>query len=481
MALVCLIISAIFVYFFSYSTSPWVLRYFGGDSAQFQTIGKAWVSGKIPYRDMFDHKGPVIFFIDMLGYRITGDAVGIMIIQIVFLSVSCWFLYRIIRQAAGDRRHTIIPLLLILIVLERVYGGGNYTEEYCLPFICMSLYFQANYFTMLDNDRTADRRHHPLWALIYGLSFGVCAMSKLTNGVSICTGVLIIFLVLAADGQWGNILKNVLGFLAGLAVAVVPFAVYFAANGSFFEFIYATFLYNFEYQQHMSSWLFSGTTPHVYFLRFLIWGFPFYTIFVTAFLAGRGKRKLIASYCVLTGLLEAYLYLSGALYSQYYLIAVPQMALLFHELLLLKTGQRTRNVIKALLICGICAFCCLRAVPLLRIHDRYRQRSEVYETLLDEIPEDERDSFVAWGNNELKEVYLLYDRMPCYKYYAIQPWHAGFSERIKEDIYNTFQSGDARWILADTKSTGMIRDILDTDYEKVDSAGDYALYRRRRE
>ena len=50
-----------YVYVFSFSTSWPYPYYFGGDSVQFLTMGKAWYLGKLPYVDMFDHKGPFIF------------------------------------------------------------------------------------------------------------------------------------------------------------------------------------------------------------------------------------------------------------------------------------------------------------------------------------------------------------------------------------------------------------------------------------
>ena len=41
-------IGAAFVLNFSYSTSPLTPFYWGGDTAQFLTIGKEWCNGKIP-------------------------------------------------------------------------------------------------------------------------------------------------------------------------------------------------------------------------------------------------------------------------------------------------------------------------------------------------------------------------------------------------------------------------------------------------
>lgn len=43
--LVLSILGILFVFFFSYSTSPLYPDYYGGDSAQFLTIGKEWMLG----------------------------------------------------------------------------------------------------------------------------------------------------------------------------------------------------------------------------------------------------------------------------------------------------------------------------------------------------------------------------------------------------------------------------------------------------
>lgn len=66
LGLIC-VLSGIFVYFWSGSTSPVISNFYGDDSAMFQIIGKAWCDGKIPYVDTFDHKGPFIFLINALG------------------------------------------------------------------------------------------------------------------------------------------------------------------------------------------------------------------------------------------------------------------------------------------------------------------------------------------------------------------------------------------------------------------------------
>ena len=73
-----------FLLVFSVTTSPLTPGFYGNDSAVFQLLGRAWKDGHLIYRDLFDHKGPVIFFIDMLGELLLPDRTGIFLIQILF-------------------------------------------------------------------------------------------------------------------------------------------------------------------------------------------------------------------------------------------------------------------------------------------------------------------------------------------------------------------------------------------------------------
>ena len=47
--------------------SPLFPLYNSSDSAIFMLIGKGITDGKIPYRDLFDHKGPFLFCIEPPG------------------------------------------------------------------------------------------------------------------------------------------------------------------------------------------------------------------------------------------------------------------------------------------------------------------------------------------------------------------------------------------------------------------------------
>ena len=60
-----LLTATLFLLIFSWSTSP-LYQTYGGDSPFFQIIGLGITQGKVPYVDLFDHKGPVPFFMNAL-------------------------------------------------------------------------------------------------------------------------------------------------------------------------------------------------------------------------------------------------------------------------------------------------------------------------------------------------------------------------------------------------------------------------------
>ena len=115
--LAVLALAAVFVVRFSYSTSFLYPGYCGFDSAIFQTIGKYWTQGFTPYTQLFDHKGPLIFFVDAVGYWLHGRA-GILVVQTLSLAAAIWGLYRLGRTALS-RPWALGAAALALVYLAR--------------------------------------------------------------------------------------------------------------------------------------------------------------------------------------------------------------------------------------------------------------------------------------------------------------------------------------------------------------------------
>ena len=80
--IICFAIS--FLFAITLALSPFNNLSPGTDSSVFLYIGREMLHGSVPYRDLFDHKGVVLYFIEYLGYLIGfGNKIGVWIIELL--------------------------------------------------------------------------------------------------------------------------------------------------------------------------------------------------------------------------------------------------------------------------------------------------------------------------------------------------------------------------------------------------------------
>ena len=82
-----LLIAPAFLLIFSRATSPVGYNEYGADSAFFITMGKAMLQGYIPYKEIFDLKGPFLWFLQIMGQMINPDKVGMFVLQTIFFEI----------------------------------------------------------------------------------------------------------------------------------------------------------------------------------------------------------------------------------------------------------------------------------------------------------------------------------------------------------------------------------------------------------
>ena len=102
------------------------------DSGVFLYIGWRILNGELPYLHVWDHKPPVIYYLDALGLSFTPDSTwGVWWIQVVLLFAAAALLYALVKRLFG-----LFPAILIsffwLFTLTYMLDGGNITEEYPL-------------------------------------------------------------------------------------------------------------------------------------------------------------------------------------------------------------------------------------------------------------------------------------------------------------------------------------------------------------
>ena len=234
-----LIISLIVNLVFCFHASPLWHGYMG-DQAMFSIIGDNWAHGLLPYVDTWDSKGPIIFFVNMLGHLLAPGEYGIFILQVLNLAGALLISHAYMRRWCSLRLELLGQMLFVLGYVV-VSSGGNQVGD--------STQLLGIWAVMAGYDWTRKMEHgsfaHP-WgsAMVYGMFTAACLLSRLTDCLVVLSFAGIVALTLIHHRMWRNLWDNILGFAMGFAMVFVPFAAYFEWHGAFGEMWYAMFTYN---------------------------------------------------------------------------------------------------------------------------------------------------------------------------------------------------------------------------------------------
>lgn len=470
-----LIIAFTFEAFFSSSTS-WlydkpVSVY---DSSIFQIIGKYWASGEaLPYRDLWDSKGPIIFALNAVGYLLTGAKTGVFVIQVLFLTLSLLLSFRFFRCSYSDKESLLLVLLLLMSLSVMVYEG-NVISEYALPLLLLS-YFLIYHWLCCPKGTT-----HPWgYALVYGLTFGWCLMSRLTDFVGLGGAILAVFILLINRKQWYDIAKGILSFVIGTLFIVLPFQIYFSAHNLGYEFWYGTLLYNLGYAGNSQTG-FNSIAALVIFLKNYL---PLVLMSLLAIvLVAKAKTRLHGFVWLLSTALSLLWFLRSRMSDVYAPVTLPYICVFFIELHNLQLKLYTRRIIVsfvALFYFLGCANAFYR-----HVYVRFKEPNIAWmeeQKLIDKIPNADRNKFCAFGWMS-PQLYLYADVCPCYPYFTLQEHECAMNEELSQRVVTSFSSLKAKWILVRGDNPYLISSILKQYYKpiaKSEKIGE-TLYMRRR-
>ena len=107
------------------------------DSSAFLYIGKRMAEGKLPYQDLFDHKGPLLYLIQRVGIGLTPDSYcGVWLLELLSMVITAWYMLKLAGLVTENRANAYLTVLAVLGACGwMVWQGGNFTEEYALPWI----------------------------------------------------------------------------------------------------------------------------------------------------------------------------------------------------------------------------------------------------------------------------------------------------------------------------------------------------------
>jgi len=202
--------------------NPFNLRRMHVDSSVYITISQGITRGLLPYRDFVDNKGPLTYFISVLGLFF-GGFTGVWIIEIIVIFVSVLFAYKT-ALFFGSHFQAILGVIFGFVLLIVFFSVNAGTEEYSLPFLMISLYIYTKYYF-------SEKHEINVFELItLGICFASAILIKL-NMFPLWAGFcFIIFLENLLKQRYILLLKYLLLFCIGILIIFIPVFIYLKTN-----------------------------------------------------------------------------------------------------------------------------------------------------------------------------------------------------------------------------------------------------------
>ncbi len=222
-----------------FSLSPFNDELLSTDSLVFIYIGKKMHLGYVPYKDLFDHKGPVLYFIQYLG-TLDKHQLTLWVMEILNMLGAAVFLLKTAKLFTNKKAFQYFAVFSSIIVCGAdTFDRGNYTEEWALPWIAAALFICLK---ALKEDKYSFK--NMLWL---GFGFAFVLLLRVNMAVAWVVFIPIIGIRLLIKKRWADIFKCVFGFIAGAAVVIVPTVIYELATDSFGDMLKYYIDFNFAY------------------------------------------------------------------------------------------------------------------------------------------------------------------------------------------------------------------------------------------
>lgn len=223
----------------------------GRDSSVQIYFARMTLEGRLPYKEMFDHKGSFMHLIDMIGLTIAGGrTVGIWFLEWLSMCLAIFGIYKMGGYLCKNKYVTLLSSVACIFFITPYFEGGNMTEEWALPFIIWSLYIFVRF---LKSGRYTYK------AIFFaGMLLGAVLLIRANMiAVWIVWPVVILFDILAGKTRPKEkiqfLLKIIICFFGGIVVFTVPFVLWNVSKGTLSYFVDAYWTSNLVYSKDGKS------------------------------------------------------------------------------------------------------------------------------------------------------------------------------------------------------------------------------------
>jgi len=206
-----------------YPMNDWV------DVQCFFTVGRGILRGKMPYLDLYEQKGPVLYLLFALAALISGESfLGVFLLEVLSLGSFLYVSARIAALWLGEDRWSLFllpPVLALAIGISPAFSHGGSAEQLFLP--AMALFLKLGLGTIREN-RPLKRGEAFLCGVLAALALWV----KYTFCGIFAGGALALAVWYCGTKKARHLWAAVLFGLLGMAAVTAPILLWFRLRGA---------------------------------------------------------------------------------------------------------------------------------------------------------------------------------------------------------------------------------------------------------
>lgn len=291
----------------------------GVDQNCFFTIGASVLDGKVLYRDIYDQKGPLLFFVHTLSALISRNSfIGVYIVEIMNFTVILFYFGKISDRFLDRKyRNIVVAVTGLVIVTAFCFSRGDNAEEFCMTFLVIAIYHMLEYL------ESKNKQLSYKILCLHGI-FAACILWIKFTMLGFYIGwCLVIGVTILVRKNWLEAWKSAGMFLVGMILGTIPYILYFWMNDAMSDFIFAYFTTNVCMYSNQVSMMDKIVS---FFTKDILWNPVFMPLTLLGLYWLMGKKSMLHTKEAKIGMLVTYVllyffvFIGGTRYRYYILI-----------------------------------------------------------------------------------------------------------------------------------------------------------------
>ncbi len=364
------------------------------DAKVFRYIATRMNFGEWPYKNWFDHKGPILYIINWIGLAINfGKINGLWLMQILSILITVIFTQKILKKVY--KINTIWSCILnFLININVIFfiECGNMVETYILPLITGALYY------ILAMNSSNLKKYN----LILGVLLALVGFLKVNTIVIWLTYYFLAFITCIKQKKLKTFFNIIwYSFLGALSVTVIVGAG-LLITGSFVDFINDYIIFNFKYSD-------TNKSPILEVIKYFISesNGTIYCLIIISFILSIKNKEKATCFAILYFIATTIIIILPRRYFLHYaIISIPvyiiPIATIYNYFNNFEFKEKYKKIYKYVYLIAIIA-----VLILIPINQYKKQFKKVNITVPDNSKEDEIVDYIIKNTNEKDTILLI--------------------------------------------------------------------------